>query len=332
MKKKYFIFIFIVTMNTALVFGQDPHFSQFFMAPQFVNPSLVGKINSQWVIMSNLRQQWGNAGTPFNTETIAGEYKFSRENDKMSALGVGLSFMGDRSMNGSFRSTYASISVGYHQALNENSSIGAGFQTAYANRTIDYSKLTFAEQFTSGGFDVTLPSGEIALSNMKPFFTIGTGLLYNIKKDNFNLDAGISLFHINKPKQTFLKDGNEILPMRLNLNANLEYMWSQDVVLMVNACYQQQAKPAYFTIGGALGFDISEYDVKSMLYAGGWFREGDSYYPYVGWSRGVLQVGFTYDITCSKQIQGPYVPKSFEMSVVIRNKNSSEGVIPCPWK
>jgi type IX secretion system PorP/SprF family membrane protein len=240
--------------------------------------------------------------------------------------------MGDHSMNGAFKSSYVSGSVSYHQSINEKHKIGLGFQISYANRSIDYSKLTFGEQFTSGGFDVTLPSGETALSNMKPFFSFGSGILFNSKSDNLNYNIGVSLFHINKPRQTFLKDGNEILPMRFNVNSDFEFKLNSKMVLVVNGCLQQQAKPAYVSIGGAIGYDISEYDVHSMLYAGGWFREGDSYYPYLGWSRGVVQIGFTYDITHSKQNQGPSIPRSFEMSLVIRQKRNAEGTIPCPWK
>jgi type IX secretion system PorP/SprF family membrane protein len=331
MKKIYCLMIFsfwFLQYN----FAQDPHFSQFFMAPQFMNPAIVGTSPSDWLLMSNLRQQWGNAGTPFNTQTLAGEIRIKTKEESENTLGAGLAFMSDQSMNGSFRSVYFSGSLAYHASLNENDKLGIGFQANYGNRKIDYSQLVFGEQFTSGGFDVTFPTGETAISNMKPFFSLGAGLLYNHKFDNLNFDLGIAAFHINKPRQTFLADGNEILPLRIAAHFNVEYKLSDLWVLNFNSCYQRQAKPSYFSVGGTVGKDVSEGDFENILYFGGWFREGDSFYPYVGWLKGNVQIGFTYDITHSKQNQGPYIPKSFETSIVIKQKHTKPGVIPCPWR
>jgi type IX secretion system PorP/SprF family membrane protein len=325
--------LFLV-MSAIRLKAQDPHFSQFFMAPQFVNPTLVGSSDADWEIMSNIRQQWGNAGTPFNTQTFAGDIKFFGREYKENTLAAGFTLMSDQSMNGSFRSIYYSNSLAYHTQLNENHRIGLGFQGAYANRSIDYSRLSFGEQFTSGGFDVNLPTGETAIANMKPFFSVGAGMLYNYHTEKINLDLGFAGFHLNAPHQSFLVDGNEILPVRYIGLMNLEYRLNENTVLDLNGCYQRQAKPEYFSIGGALGMNVSQGEGLSVMYAGGWFREGDSFYPYLGWLRGMVQVGLTYDITHSKQNQGPSIPRSFEMSIVIKQNHNREksGSIPCPWK
>ena len=80
--------------------AQDPHFSQFFMAPQFINPALAGHHYGDWQVMSNMRTQWANAGTPFNTETIVGDYKIIGKEENENTLSAGLAFMSDQSMNG----------------------------------------------------------------------------------------------------------------------------------------------------------------------------------------------------------------------------------------
>ena len=46
----------------------------------------------------------------------------------------------------------------------------------YGNRRMDFSKLNFEDQFTGNGFDTNLPTGESALSNMKPYFSTAAGL------------------------------------------------------------------------------------------------------------------------------------------------------------
>ena len=330
--RKGIINIVLLFLITAKVVAQDPHFSQFFMAPQFINPALVGNHSGDWQLMSNIRQQWGNAGTPFNTQTFAGDMKLLGKGENENTLAGGFAFMSDQSMNGAFKSIYATGSLAYQMQVSEKSRLGIGFQGNYANRRIDYDRLVFGEQFTSGGFDVTLPTGEIAIASMKPYFSVGAGLLYNYKKENFNLDFGMAAFHLNRPKQSFLLDGNELLPIRYVAHLNMEFKLSDGLVLDFNNIFQQQAKPAYFATGGALGKDISSGDGVSVFYAGGWFREGDSFYPYLGWLKGNVQVGLTYDVTHSKQNQGPSVPRSFELSIVIKNNQLHPGMIPCPWK
>lgn len=330
--KPVHITILLLQMQV-ICYCQDPHFSQFFMAPQFINPSLIGKSEGDWRIMGNFRHQWGNAGTPFTTAVFAGDMKLRGGEANENTLAAGIAGMYDQSMKGAFKSSYLVGNIAYHARLNSENTIGIGFHGMYGNRRIDYSKLTFGEQFSSNGFDVTLPSGETPAASLKPFFSIGTGFLYNHKSALLNLGIGASMFHLNKPNQSFLGDAKEVVPKRFVAHANAEFNASSTMTINLNAIYQQQAKPSYFAIGGAIGMDLSSGDKYSVFYVGGWFREGDSFYPYVGFTIGKVQLGFTYDITHSKQNQGPSIPQSFEMSFVIRDvkDNPETAHVRCPW-
>ncbi len=330
----YFILAFSLTK------AQDPHFSQFFMASQFINPALAGSGAKDWKVSCNWRQQWGNASTPFNTQCFSGEFKLKGKNEKDGTpskdgtLAIGGTLLMDQSMYGAFKSTYAVGTFAYHQPIAVDDefmeSIGIGLHTLYGNRTIDYSRLTFGEQFSSGGFDVTLPSGETALSSLKPFVSVGAGLLYKYRDKAKSFKLGASVFNLNKPKQSFLQDPLQVIPYRYVAHMSAEFLPSEETIISINGVYQSQALPSYFAIGGTIGKDISGGDKKTILYAGGWFREGDSFYPYVGWLQGKVQVGLSYDVTHSKQNQGPSVPKSFEFSLTLTKENTKEGEIPCP--
>jgi type IX secretion system PorP/SprF family membrane protein len=330
--KKIFIYGLFIIVITSNVFAQDAHFSQFFMAPHFINPALIGTGSGDWRVMSNWRQQWGNASTAFNTQTIVGDIKLTGKEEGKNTLAVGAACMMDQSMYGAFKSIYASTTLAYHVQLNENSRIGLGMQGTYGSRRIDYSQLTFGEQFSSQGFDVTLPTGENALTNMKPYLSLSAGLLYNYKTENMNIDFGIAGYHVNRPLQTFVNDPNQIIPFRYVSHLNLEYDASDKMVFNVNSIYQQQSEPRYLSLGGALGVDISNGDRTNMLFGGVWYRYNDSLYPYVGLLLGSLQLGITYDITASKQNQQLSIPRSFELSLVFRQAKRIPGSIPCPWK
>jgi hypothetical protein len=49
---------------------------------------------------------------------------------------------------------------------------------------------------------------------MKSYVSASAGITYSAKTEKSNFDLGVAAFHLNKPKQTFLKDDNEFLAMR----------------------------------------------------------------------------------------------------------------------
>jgi type IX secretion system PorP/SprF family membrane protein len=311
--------------------GQDPHYSQFFLSPSVVNPAITGSLKADWRVMSNHRQQWNNAETPFNTSSVTGEIKLLKQRTGDNALATSFSILADNSLDGAFKSVYASTTLAYHLKISEDSKIGAGFISQYVSRTLNLSSLTFGEQFTSGGFDASFPTGETALSNMKPFLSVGSGLLYSFSRDYLNFNIGSSIFNVNRPRQTFLSDPTEFLPIRFSSNFNLEYEASENVLLNFNSIFQSQKKQSYFAFGGSIGLDLTYSERSKIMYLGGWYRSNDAITPYWGLQIGNAQLGISYDITTSKQNSGPSVPRTLELSLIIRQKSQIPGVIPCPW-
>lgn len=314
------------------LFGQDPHYSQFFMAPQQLNPATAATMTGPWRLVSNYRQQWGNAGTAFTTYSVAFDGLLSGDEEDRNRLAFSLSLMRDQSLNGAFKSIYASAATAYQVQFNERHQLALGIQGSYGNRRLDFQQLSFGSQFSSRGFDLSLPSGETALSAMRPVYSINTGLAYGYRAEYLNLDFGVAVFHINRPLQTFLDDPRQQMPVRYVAHGNLEYDLSRQLVLTVNAQYQQQSSQSYLAAGGALGMDLTGGERNKIFYLGAWYRQDDAIYPYTGLLFGHLQIGLSYDITLSKQNKGPGLPQSFEMSLVIRPVKKNPGVIPCPWK
>ena len=196
------------------VFAQDPSFSQFFSSPLNINPALTGNINGDWRIVSNFRDQWIGPASPYVTGTVSYDRKILQHKlpgvPENNVVGIGGMFMYDYAMSGIVKSTYASANLSYSLKLAEGDvsthRLTAGFGAIYGYRYVDLSRLDFEEQFTGYGFNTNLPTGELALSNMKPYFSVSSGLLYSVKSERSNLDIGAAGFHLNNPKQTFLED------------------------------------------------------------------------------------------------------------------------------
>jgi type IX secretion system PorP/SprF family membrane protein len=324
-----------VAYTTHACYAQDPHLSQFFSAPHFNNPALTGTQFGDWAVMGNVRQQWGNASTPFNTQVLAADIKLLNHRHGPGFFALGVNMMNDQTMNGAFRSNYASLSLAYHRKLSVNHYIAAGFLGAYGHRRLDFRKLSASNQFTGRGFDLAIPNGETQLSPMKPFFSMASGILYTYKGYNGDLlmDIGYAGYDLNRPNQSFLNDETNLLNLRHVGYFNLQgYPASSDnLFCQISGIFHWQAVQNYFSVGGAVGYNLSA-DWEKMFLLGCWFREGDAIYPYVGYAIKNFQFGLNYDITISKQNLGPSNPRSLELSFVYTGLFPRSNYWDCPQK
>src|SRR5690349_15090973 len=191
-------------------FAQDPSFSQFFSSPLNINPSLTANINSKWRLVTNFRDQWIGPASPYTTGTISYDSKIMKDKlPETSTLGLGGMLMYDYAMSGIHKSIYGSLNVSYNITLSDNLGdhrLGIGVGGIVASKRIEFQRLIYPEQFAGNGFDTNLPSGEAALTNMKPYISSSAGATYSYTNDRTNIDAGLAVFHLNRPKQTVLDD------------------------------------------------------------------------------------------------------------------------------
>ena len=335
---RHIIVMMILLINAVIAFGQDPSFSQFFASPLNINPALTARINSKWRVIANVRDQWIGPASPYASSTISYDTRaLEKYMSETSVFGIGGMLMYNSSMRGIHKASFASLNFSYNVLLAEGDAehrIGIGIGGIYGNKTVDFSRLYFAEQFIGTGFDQNLPTGESSLSEMKPYLSSTAGVLYSISSTYSNFDIGAAAFHLNKPKQTFLEDKNQYLPIRYVAHANFETYLTDEFLFNTNAIYQQQAATNYFSVGGAIGYYLTrDYSNQTdvLLNAGLWYWSNNAIVPYLGFTYQSFQVGLSYDITISKLRQAERKPKTFEISLIIRG-DKKEGIIWCPWK
>jgi type IX secretion system PorP/SprF family membrane protein len=338
MKRTTLLIFLLVVMRFAN--AQDPSFSQFFSSPLNVNPALTAKINADWRVISNFRDQWIGPASPYTTGTISYDRKIMQNkipnvHEEKNTLGVGGMLMYDYAMDGIVKSTYASANISYDVVLANQKTVhrlGAGFGATYGRRTVDFSRLTWEEQWVGyAGFNTNLPSGEAALSNMKPWFSVSAGLVYSITSEKSNFDIGAAGFHLNTPRQTFLQDKNQRLAMRKVAHANFETFLKDELVLNINTIYQYQDEAQYYSFGGGLGYYVPDHP-DILVNAGIWYWSDNAIIPYIGFMYKDFQVGLSYDVTISKLREATNKPKTFELSLILRGIKEPIAIIPCPWK
>lgn len=360
-KLKKFIAILVSLSIAGILNAQDPSFSQFFSSPLNINPALTGNTNTKWRMISNYRNQWIGQNNPYTTGTISFDNKIFQNTadnyvDENTRIGVGGMMMYDQALAGVLKSNYASFNVsgnirlkeglGYEvngRKIRHNSKIkmdqgaehrfGIGLGAIYGHKRIDISHLTFEEQFTGNGFNSSLPTGENALTTMKPYLSTSAGILYTYNNGNTNIDLGAAAFHVNKPKQTFLDDDKQYLAARYVAHGNFEQILSDQFVLNANGIYQYQAGVSFLSFGGALGYMIPNNEQNVIINAGLWYWSENALSPYIGFGYGNFQFGLTYDISITKLYEAAKQAQTFELSLILRGGSKrSNGVIPAPWK
>jgi type IX secretion system PorP/SprF family membrane protein len=319
--------------------AQDPSFSQFFSSPLNINPALTANINADWRLISNMRDQWVGPASPYVTGTVSFDSKVMQnklpDGSENNFIGLGGMLMFDHAMSGVIKSTYASMNLSYNIKISETDyyteRLSMGFGAIYGHQRMDFSRVDFEEQFNGFGFNTNMPTGETALSNMKPYVSASAGITYSAKTEKTNFDAGVAAFHLNRPRQTFLKDDNQFLAIRKVAHANFEMFLNERIMLNTNGIYQYQKKASYFSVGGAIGYYAGN-TAETLITAGLWYWSENAIIPYVGVAYKDFQVGVSYDFTTSKLNQATRRPNTWELSLILRGVKKPSGIIPCPWK
>ena len=69
--KNKILFTLMCFLLMNVVAAQDPHFSQFYASPMTLNPALTGKIDGNFRLAANYRNQWPTINNAFTTATAS---------------------------------------------------------------------------------------------------------------------------------------------------------------------------------------------------------------------------------------------------------------------
>jgi type IX secretion system PorP/SprF family membrane protein len=298
-----FFWAFFLLILASAVKAQDPNFSQFFASPLTLNPALTGKFNGQVRAAGNYRNQWPTINNAFTTYTVSADFGILKNNiPEIDQFGIGIMGFSDQSGNGILKNNYLSLSTAYHKGLDENgfNQLGLGFQTSFVNKRLDITNLKFEDQLTSLGF--TGVTSEVFSANQinVKYLDVNAGILFNgTSNGDNNYYAGVSMYHINRPKETF-NGGQFYLPARVTFQAGGMLPVGQYDGIHFSANHSRQANATNTVVGGAYMLNMNQDNGNpTNIYLGSWFRFGDAVIPYVGLEFGEFHIGATYDVNLS---------------------------------
>jgi type IX secretion system PorP/SprF family membrane protein len=314
--------------------AQDPHFSQFFSSPLTLNPALTGKFFGSYRVAGNYRNQWPSINNAFTTATVSADFQIMKDRIASNdTWGVGFTGYNDNSSNGAVKFNYASFSTAYHKGLDEDGfhQLGAGFQVTYANMLINTANLTFEDQLTSSGFTgVTseIFNGATLKSN---YMDVNAGLLYNgSTSDRNNFYLGISMYHINRPKQEFT-GANYVLNPRTTIHGGGYFPLGLSTSLHVSALQMFQGGASETMLGAAIQLNAQPDEPKATsFYFGSWMRFKDALIPYLGVEFDDFRIGLSYDYNTSALKTASQSRGGIELSLIYIRRPSTDRPVNCP--
>jgi type IX secretion system PorP/SprF family membrane protein len=322
----YSCFLFFFSFNLV---GQDIHWSQFNDNQLFQNPGQTGHFDGDFRFIGNYRDQWRSVTIPYNTFSMSADARFNR-------WGVGLLMFHDQAGDGTFRTIELQGNVSRSFKLTKDSThvIRPGINFGMNHRQINWNQLYFDNQYNGYTFDQSLPTMENYQSDRKTNPSIGTGFIYEWRRNDRNkLFFGAGAFNLNQPNQGFYNQ--EIKrEVRYNYffkgNFQLNPFW--DIVPSFQ--YSQQGVYREIIVGSSGKYYLSSSkNIYRAFYAGAWYRTKDAAYLSVGYDYKDLFVGVSYDINFSKLVPASQNRGGLEIAVryVIRKfkpKNIIHRVCP----
>src|SRR5579871_4821759 len=299
------IVLFLLDVINANCVAQDLHFSQWFNSPLSTNPANTGFIpDADYRLGANYRNQWSTImSVPYTTMSIWGDAQVFRNRIENGWLGLGGMILRDQAGSGTLTSTEVYGSVAYHQMLGYTSLLTAGFNAGWINKRINTTNLKFPDQFDGKFFDNTLPTSvEITQPNVNVFdIQVGMNYAY-FPSDKTYLNAGFSVWHLNRARESFFTDDPVGYDSRLQPRyigfINGSFKTSDMVIVNPMGYYTNQAGASETVLGLNAQYNLSN-DGEQQVVGGLYYRVGDAVIPMIGFIYKNIRLMFTYDVTAS---------------------------------
>ena len=313
-------------VNTSILFSQDLHFSQFNETPSLVNPALTG---SAYVLRAAIiyKDQWNSVTVPYRTFGASVDMKLKASSwDKVdpyrsksfkksfSRLAAGLSFFSDKAGDGNMGTNQVSFSLASFIKTGYYSSISVGLQASMVQKSVDPSKFVFSNQYNGTLYDPNTASNEYfgTKNFIYPDFAAGASWNYGKEESVFGANdqikgnAGVAVFHVNRPKQDFLVGSNEKLYSKIIVHANYLIGIPQSNIGVSPGFLFQFQGPQKDMIEGLMvkyylkaNSKYTGYIRKSSIGLGVYYRNKDAIILSTLLEIGQYAVGFSYDLNAS---------------------------------
>ena len=325
------LILFALISGKELAAQVDPHFSQYYMHPSWLNPALTGAFDGNVRVTGIYRNQWNNISSGFKTPGVSADFATEKN------VNFGVSVLNQKAGDGgySYTTAYGSLAyTGLRFGVNGTQRIVLGMQAGLVDRRFDANKLTFGDQWNPiTGYNAGSVSLDRLNATSSSVFDAGLGALYYDGRADrkANVYLGVSASHVTQPKDKFTGDSDAKLPIRYNVHGGVRINVNENFSITPNALYSRQGSASETVVGAYGQFRVAE-STDFMLGAN--YRVKDAVAPYVGLMYNNLIIGCSYDVNTSDLGKMAKNSNAFEVSITFigkkKGKTNVDGNFVCP--
>lgn len=312
--------------------SQDIHFSQFFEAPLWRNPSLAGIFTGDIRVQTVYRDQWNSVTNAYRTGSINAEYKMpvGKGDDFFT---TGMQILYDRAGSIGWTSSHILPALNYHKSLSSdrNRYLSLGFMGGWVQRRFDPSKVTTNSQYDNGGLGENFSNTQFSYLDGSVGMSYNSNLSFNPANNFF---VGAAYHHLNKPNQSFFyQNANLELNPKWVFSAGLKLGVSDYAYMTIQADHSIQGGSAETVVGAMYGLKLGDDQVNPIytIHAGGFLRWNDAVIPVIKLDYTPFSIALSYDANISKLKPSSYGRGGMELSVSYTGFRKSKGeYLLCP--
>lgn len=334
-KRIKYIIVFFLAVD--FLQAQDIHLTQYYTSPLNLNPATAGFFNGTQRFTLQNKTQWRSVTVPFKTLSASVDMPIWKRYLKRDMFGGGIVMNRDQAGDSKFGTTQANFTFSYIRSISRinNQFIAFGLQLGAAQRSIDYSQLMFDSQYDGTSYNPSLSNNEQFAKSNFFFSDVSAGAYWNILRHrSLGFDAGISVFHINRPKQSLFDNEQIRLDRKLVMHVGSQFDATRKIHIYPGILFMSQGKYKELDIGTVTKFIKIPTEANFLAISLGMFyRWNDALNFVAGMDYRDVSVGISYDINLSTLVPASHSKGGFEISIVYilnRNKKTYVKKIPCP--
>jgi len=321
---KYFkIIALILVLNFAVQQAKsqiDPHFSQYYANPLWLNPALTGVTDGDYRVNINAKQQWSNLNNGYLTAGASFDMAPKKN------LAFGGMIINQRAGDIGYNQLNALVSGSYRIRFGREGDqiINFGLQAGIINKSFDPSKVTLGSQYNPIiGYDPGMGFNENISSSNYLAPDVNAGIMYfdGSGNKNVNVFAGASVSHLTQPKDKFV-GGNARLPMRFTGHGGARIKLSYLLDITPNFIYLKQGDAQEIAAGAYAQLMLNP---ESDILFGSNYRVDDSAIAFVGLHFKSMVFGVSYDFNTSQLNRATGSRGGLELSIAFTSRKGIVG-------
>jgi type IX secretion system PorP/SprF family membrane protein len=290
----------------------DPHFSQYYAYPLWLNPALTGVFDGDGRVMGNFKDQWATVTNGYRTVGLSADIKPTEK------VGMGLNIINQAAGTAGYNyfAAYGSFGYGIVVSQDGNQHLHFGVQAGFINRSFDPNKVQFDNQYNPDiGYDPNIPNFENFTNTNATVFDASAGVFYynGDPVSTANFFGGVSIAHLTNAKDPFATEGvNNRLPVRFTVHGGVRIKASDYFDVTPHAVYIKQQQNQIKAIGV---YSELKFEDNNGLILGGMVRLQDAIVADVGYHLNNMVIGASYDFNTSGLRAATAGQGGFELSI-----------------